>query len=64
MPRRAPHLKMPADPMTRVETAASAAGTNAHAFTLSVIERETMRAEKYAAFVEDAKRADRTGGVL
>jgi predicted DNA-binding protein len=56
---RATSLKMPAELKTRVEAAAKAAGTSSHAFMLTAIERETMRAEKYAAFIGDAKRADR-----
>ncbi len=52
-------LKLPVELKARVEAAAKAAGTSAHAFMMEAIERETTRAERFAAFIAEAKEADR-----
>ena len=59
MPIAATSLKLPEDLKARVQAAAEAAGRTPHAFMVEAIERETARAERYEAFVDDAVRADR-----
>ena len=52
-------LKLPEDLKTRVEAAAEAAGKTSHAFMVEAIERETARAERYEAFIDEALEAER-----
>lgn len=59
MGTQATSLKLPVGLKARVEAAAKKAGTSAHAFMTGAIERETTRTERYAAFLAEAKQADR-----
>lgn len=56
---QATSLKLRGELKERVEAAAKATGTSAHAFMMAAIERETARAERYARFLAEAKAADR-----
>ena len=59
MPNVATSIKLPEELKARVEAAAEAAGKTTHAFMLEAIERETARAERYEAFVDEALQAER-----
>jgi predicted transcriptional regulator len=52
-------LKLPEDLKARVDAAAEAAGKTPHAFMVDAIESETTRAERYAAFIDEALHAER-----
>jgi predicted transcriptional regulator len=59
MPNVATSIKLPEELKARVEAAAEAAGKTTHAFMLEAIERETARAERYEAFLDEALQAER-----
>jgi len=52
-------IKLPEELKARVEAAAEAAGKTSHAFMLEAIDRETARAERYEAFLDEALEAER-----
>ena len=51
-------LKLTEALKARVEAAAEAAGKTPHAFMVEAIERETARAERYDAFIDEALEAE------
>ncbi|PWT75207.1 MAG: hypothetical protein C5B46_02895 [Proteobacteria bacterium] len=58
MPNIATSLKLPEELKARVEAVAGAAGKSPHAFMIEAIERETARAERFDAFIDEALLAE------